>query len=349
MIAAAVLPVMLSAALAGCAPTVVPAGESARAPALTADRYVAADGTALPLAVWPAAEGVPKVVILGLHGFGDYRNAFEEPAEIWSKAGITTYAYDQRGFGASPTRGRWPGTDTMVDDARAVAALLRARYPGVPLYLVGESMGGAIALVAVDRGVEVDGLVLSAPALRSRDTFGPLASGGLWFFAHTIPWMPAGPTSIDYKPTDNPKTMEKLRKDPLMLRQPRLDMGYGLVDLMDAARDSASRVPLPYLMMHGLGDRIVPQEPVRAAIEVMPPRSDSKLAFYKKGYHLLMRDKEGPIVSADVVVWIGDHEAALPSGAEAAHSQPELAALWGSRRPPERAIESRSARAPTAR
>ena len=338
MIAAAVLAVMLPAMVAGCAPTIVPAGESARAAMLTADRYVAADGTALPLAVWPAADRAPKAVILGLHGFGDYRNAFEDPAEIWSKAAITTYAYDQRGFGGSPSRGRWPGTDTMVDDARAVAALLRARYPGVPLYIAGESMGGAIALVAVDRGIEADGLVLSAPALRSRDTFGPLASGGLWFFAHTIPWMPAGPTSIDYQPTDNPKTMEKLRKDPLMLRQPRLDMGYGLVDLMDAARDSAKRVSLPYLMMHGLGDRIVPQESVRAAIEVMPPRPDSKLAFYKKGYHLLMRDKEGPMVSADVVTWIDDHEAALPSGAEAALSQPKLAALWGSRRPSERAV-----------
>ena len=47
-------------------------------------------------------------------------------------------------------------------------------------------------------------------------TFGPLASGGLWFFAHTIPWMPAGPTSIDYKPTDNPKTLDKLRNDPVL-------------------------------------------------------------------------------------------------------------------------------------
>ena len=73
---------------------------------LTADRYVAADGTALPLAVWPAAGGEPPTaVILGLHGFGDYRDAFEEPAKIWAAAGITTYAYDQRGFGKSPTRG----------------------------------------------------------------------------------------------------------------------------------------------------------------------------------------------------------------------------------------------------
>ena len=109
-------------------------------------------------------------------------------------------------------------------------------------------------------------------------------------------------------------------------------MGYGLVNLMDAARESASRVHVPYLMLHGLGDRIIPQQPVKAAIEVMPRRPDSKLAFYKEGYHLLLRDKEGKTVAADVAVWVANHEAPLPSGAEAAQSQPELAALWGSKR-----------------
>jgi hypothetical protein len=64
----------------------------------------------------------------------------------------------------------------------------------------------------------------------------------------------------------------------------------------------------------------------------MPPRADSKLAFYKEGYHLLLRDKEGKVVAADVVAWISDHEAALPSGADASRSQPEIAALWGSKR-----------------
>jgi len=213
-----------------------------------------------------------------------------------------------------------------------MVSLLRAQYPGVPLYLAGESMGGAVALVAEDRGAEIDGLILLATAVRSRDTFGPVATAGLWFLAHTVPWFPSGPTSIDYKPTDNPKTLEKLRNDPQILRQARFDMGYGLVDLMDAARESAERVHVPYLMLHGLGDRIVPQEPVKAAIEIMPRRPDSKLAFYKEGYHMLLRDKEGKTVATDVAVWIADHDAALPSGADAAHSQPALAALWGSKR-----------------
>jgi alpha-beta hydrolase superfamily lysophospholipase len=328
--------------LSACAPTVVPAGGAVQTPQLTDDRYVAADGTSLPLSIWPAANGAPQAVILALHGFGDYRMAWEEPAGLWSGADITTYAYDQRGFGGSPTRGRWPGTDTLVEDARTVAALVRARHPGVPFYLAGESMGGAVVLVAADRGTESDGLILSAAAVRSRDTFGPVATAGLWFFAHTIPWMPAGPTSIDYQPTDNPRTIDKLRNDPMMLRQPRLDMAYGLVDLMDDARASAARVQEPYLMMYGLGDRIVPQEPVKAAIEIMPPRPDSKLAFYKNGYHLLMRDKAGPAVTADVVAWILDNEAQLPSGADASKSLPEMSNLWGSKRSGKARARSRS-------
>ena len=171
--------------------------------------------------------------------------------------------------------------------------------------------------------------VVDGPGL---STLGPVTTGMLEFFAHTVPWFPSGPTSIDYMPTDNPKTLEKLRNDKQMLRQARLDMAYGLVDLMDDARDAAAKVNVPYLMLHGLGDRIVPKEPVKAAIEIMPQTPGSKLAFYQEGYHLLLRDKEGKTVALDVEAWIFNHQAPLPSGAEAAKSQPALAALWGSKR-----------------
>lgn len=318
--------------LASCAPTVIPAGETVRAPALEDGRYVAADGTSLPFAVWPAANGAPRAVILGVHGFGDYRNAWEEPAEIWAAAGITTYAWDQRGFGASPTRGRWAGTQTLAGDILAVARLVRARHPGVPFYLAGESMGGALALVAAEQGADVDGLILLATALRSRDTLGPVATGGLAFFAHVVPWLPVGPTSIDFQPTDNPRTMEKLRKDPMILRYPRVDLGYGLVEAMDAAKEAAPHIAKPYLMLHGLGDRLIPQDPVRSAIALMPRRPDSHLGFYRDGYHMLLRDKEGPVVAKDIVAWIDDKRAALPSGADAERTRPELAELWGSKR-----------------
>lgn len=220
----------------------------------------------------------------------------------------------------------------MVEDIRTVVALIRRMYPDVPFYLAGESMGGALVLAAVDPSMNVDGLILVAAALRSRDTLGPLLSGGLSFLAHTVPWLPSGPTSIDFQPTDNPKTLEKMRNDPMILRNARVDLGYGLVEAMDAGKAAAPHITKPYLMLYGVGDRLVPIEPVRSAIALMPKRTDSHLAFYRNGYHMLLRDKEGALVAKDVAAWIRDKDEPLPSGADVQVSRPELARLWGSKR-----------------
>ena len=221
----------------------------------------------------------------------------------------------------------------MVDDIKTMVRLVRARHPGVPLYLAGESMGGALVLAAAGPDTDVDGLILVAPALRSRDTLGPILSGGLTFFAYVMPWFPSGPTSIDFQPTDNPETMEQMRKDPMILRNARVDLGYGLVEAMDAAKAAAPNVAKPYLMQHGLGDRLVPLNSVKSVVEIIPRRDDSHLAFYREGYHMLLRDKKGAVVAQDVVAWINDKHARLPSGADVERSRPELAVLWGRRRP----------------
>src|SRR5207237_2585691 len=136
--------------------------------------FVAADGAVLPLRKWlPPRDrggGEARAVILALHGFNDYSNAFDGPGEIWSKEGIATYAYDQRGFGAAPERGFWPGRAALAADATTAAQVLRCLYPRVPLYLLGDSMGGAVAVIAMtgESGTpvpDVDGSILTAPAV----------------------------------------------------------------------------------------------------------------------------------------------------------------------------------------
>ncbi len=126
----------------------------------TARRYRSPSGRPPPT----SRRGKPKAVILGLHGFGDYRKAWDEPAEIWAKDGITTYSYDQRGFGSSPTRGRWPGTEPLVDDAKTMisaAARPLSRCAGLSCR---EKHRWRVALVAEDQGAQTDGLILLATA-----------------------------------------------------------------------------------------------------------------------------------------------------------------------------------------
>ena len=128
--------------LAACAPVVVSAGKSIEMPRLTEDTYVAADGAALALSVWPAAHGAPntapKAIILGLHGFGDYRDAFADPGPIWSQAGFVTYSYDQRGFGHSE---KIRGAIAMQDMVSDIVALLDGLGITAPVHATGAGVG----------------------------------------------------------------------------------------------------------------------------------------------------------------------------------------------------------------
>ena len=93
-------------------------------------------------------ETTPHAVIVTLHGFNDYSNAFAEIGPRLAENGIATIAYDQRGFGASDQAGDWPGGDRLRDDVRAAIEAVHTAYPGARVYAMGESMGGAVLMSA---------------------------------------------------------------------------------------------------------------------------------------------------------------------------------------------------------
>src|SRR5690625_4363761 len=137
---------------------------SPQTPSLLADRALMDDGYELPLRYWlPDTE--PVAIVLALHGFNDYHNAFAAVGPLLAAQRIQTYAYDQRGFGATAHRGTWAGTERLVEDARTMVDLLRQKHPHLPLYLLGESMGGAVSITTVTAsdGQLVDGVILVAP------------------------------------------------------------------------------------------------------------------------------------------------------------------------------------------
>ena len=331
-----VLALLLSA---GCAPTIdedtrLAGIGTARAapephpmPRFTGTSFVAADGQVLPLRKWLPDGGV-KAVILALHGFNDYSNAFEGSGAAWAKRGIATYAYDQRGFGAAPERGFWPGRAALAADAAIASQILRRFYPGVPLYLLGDSMGGAIAVVAMtqESGTpvpDVDGVILTAPAVWGRATMDLLPRLALWGGVRLMPGLTLTGRGLEKRPSDNIAMLRALARDPLVIKETRVDTIYGLVDLMDAALDEAPFLETPLLVMYGAKDEIVPQAPIRRFVGSLPPESRRRatLAWYEEGYHMLLRDLEGPVVIADVASWVLAPTAPLPSGADRAATE----------------------------
>jgi acylglycerol lipase len=310
------------------AAAIASAGAGQRA-SLTADRFITADGVALPLRVW-LPQGSPQAVVLALHGLADYSNAFALPAPELTAQGIAVYAYDQRGFGATPQRGRWVGEKVMADDAILAASLLRQRYPDLPLYLLGESMGGAVAiLAATDQGAApVDGVILAAPAVWGRQKMNVFERVGLWLIGQ-LPSMQVSQRSVPYRvhPSDNIPMLQALGADPLVMKRTRTDMVTGLVDLMSTALARAPRLTVPTLVLYGETDEIVPRDAMAEFVARLPAgaRRNQHIALYGKGYHMLLRDLQAPTVLADIGAWVHDPIAGLPSGAD----QGARAALTG--------------------
>lgn len=283
------------------------------------NQFIAADGARLGLTVWPA-EGTndPEYVVVGVHGMSDYANAFHMAAPYWAARGVTTYAYDQRGFGRSPNKGFWPEEELMREDLRTAVDVARKRHPGAVITVVGISMGASVAMTAFgsDDPPKADRLILSGPGLRGWGAINPLYRVSLYASAHINPgWIVVPPAGlIKIEPSDNNAMLRRTWSDPHMTYENRIDAVYGLVTLMENANDAAARLPvtLPVLASYGAKDIVIPENGVRRVAKLLPP--NVRTVYYLNGYHMLERDLQAEKVHADYLSFMKDPAAALPSG-----------------------------------
>ena len=276
------------------------------------------DGARLPVRTWLPIEGNPNAAVIALHGFNDYGNFFSAPGQFISRAGIACYAYDQRGFGSAPNRGLWAGTQTYANDLTQIVSLVRDRHPGIPVFLLGESMGGAVVITTVTQGnpPDVDGIILAAPAVWGRATMPWYQRMILWLTSHTVPWMTLTGESLGITPSDNTEMLRALSRDPLVIKKTRIEAIHGLVDLMDEAFKQSPEITLETLVLYGEKDEIIPKRPTYEMLKTIADNDFWKIALYENSYHMLLRDLQAETLWRDIVAWIGSRDVKLPSGAD---------------------------------
>lgn len=314
---------LLLGLVAGCGQLQVqPDGGRPGVPGVYGAHIITPDGYRLPLHRWQPGS-VPRGVVLGLHGFGDHGGSFAALAGPLNEAGYEVYAYDQRGFGATQRPGIWASSERLSGDVTLLAELLRERHGGLPLYLVGKSMGAAVALKALagEDAPVVDGLVLIAPAVWARETMPWYQRLGLWMLLRVAPGLRlSGDAAHDLgiRPTDDPEVMRALSLDPLTLKRARVDAVHGLTELMGEALAASSRLRGPVLILYGDNDQVIPARPLCEMLTRLPPARESawRLVLYPDGYHMLTRYTGAARTYGDVVAWLDDHGAPLPSGNE---------------------------------
>jgi alpha-beta hydrolase superfamily lysophospholipase len=332
------VPALCCCALAACVtPRIQTALTGSEEPRLEQDLAIMEDGARLPLRSWTPAAAAPRAAIVAIHGLNDHSGGFEATGEFLAARGFAVYAYDQRGFGRAPQTGIWAGGDRLADDAGLVARLLRLRHPDVPLYGLGESMGGAVLLRALQRHPSgwIDAVVLSAPAVWGRSEMRRYQRMPLNALAHSVRGFKVSGRMTGRKPSDDPAAMRALREDPLVIQRTRVDVLWGLADLMDAATLEPTAPGLPTLVLYGARDEIVPPQPMCSWLTALPSPGEWQAALYPSGWHLLTRDLDAARVLADLAAWFEAPGTGLPSGADLANPVERVCALAGARGPTE--------------
>ncbi len=308
--------------LQACTPMIhpAPAPTSLSSGQLLNDFFVTADGTRLPLKKWQPHQQKVSNIIIALHGFNDYSNFFRQPGSYFSQHNTLSYAYDQRGFGRTPNRGSWAGVDTLINDLECFTNLIRTHHPDTPIYLLGESMGGAVVIstLAKSNQLPIQGVILVAPAVWGRQTMPWYQNVLLWTLSHTVPWMTLSGNNLKITPSDNIEMLKALGLDPLVIKKTKVESIHGLVNLMDQALASANQYSAKTLLLYGEKDEIIPKKPTYQFLHNLNPIEESHqvIAFYENGYHMLLRDLQASILWDDITAWMNSFSTPLPSGAD---------------------------------
>ncbi|MFE7168315.1 alpha/beta hydrolase [Streptomyces sp. NPDC057616] len=240
---------------------------------------------------WPRER--PRYVALVAHGYGEHVGRYAELAGVLHEHGAAVLGPDHMGHGRSAgERVVIEDFEDVVTDVHAVAELARAAYPGVPLVLIGHSMGGLIAARYAQRhGDELAALVLSGPVIGAWELPGRLLA------LDEIPDTPISPAAL----SRDPAVGAAYAADPLVwhgpMKRPTLQAFERTLGTV-ARGGGIGRLPL--LWVHGDDDRLVPLAGSRVGVEGL--RGDHLTErVYAGARHEVFHETDKAEVFADLV------------------------------------------------
>ncbi len=258
--------------------------------------------------------GEPSGVLLISHGIGEHSGRYGNVVDELLGDGWAVYGLDHRGHGRSGgTRVHARRYADLITDLETFRSAVAARHPGLPVYLLGHSMGGQIALAyAVEHERELAGLVLSAPALAS-DVVPSALVPALQVLARVLPTI--RPVGIDQtKISRDPKVVRDYQDDPLVHHgNPTLALGAAVYAQMDVLPGRAGALRLPVLVQHGTDDALTDPAGTRR-IETACGSPDMTVRWYDGLWHEIYNEPDRARPLADLRAWLHEHRASATGG-----------------------------------
>ena len=202
--------------------------------------------------------GDPAASVLLVHGFAEHSGRYEEVATWLASRGFAVHAFDHQGHGrSSGRRCHVRRFSDLLDDTERSLTRARTAHPGLPLFVIGHSMGGLItASLAVERKPEVSGYVTSGAALA---TPAAMSRWRLWLIRALRRIAPtlSFPSGLDPEGlSTDPAVIRAYLEDPLVERRITTSLAAELFATMVRTSAGASEVASPLLALHGEDDPI---------------------------------------------------------------------------------------------
>jgi len=245
-----------------------------------------------------------RALVVCLHGIGDHSGLYPMVFEALVPLGFGVVAPDLRGNGRSPgPRGH---VDRWADFREDLRCFIAGSRSGGPLFLLGNSMGGLVALdYALEQPSGLRGVVAVAPPLGRLGVPAPLLAMGR---ALSRVWPRFSlETGMDLTGlARDPAVVERVLADPLFHRRGTARLSTELTGAIARVRAGAARYPVPVLVLHGGADRMVPPDGSRQFV-ASASQPSVRMIEYPGAYHALLADLGGSRVLADLAAWLEQH------------------------------------------
>lgn len=271
----------------------------------TTGSFCGAGGIELFYQAWlPGDE--PTIASIGIvHGMGDHSGRFERLVQPLTDAGIAVHGFDLRGFGRSPGRkGHIAAWREYREDARAFVQMIMAQTPGVPVFLLGYSLGAAIVMDSVMRDpTGLRGAIFIGAPLEPAGVASEMQIRMARVLSRVWPsFSIAMNNDIDGVSRD-PDVLAALITDPLHHNRVTARWGTESMAATDWVRERASEIRLPVLFLHGGDDPFNLVSGTQRFFEQIP-YADKTLKVYPGSRHEIHNDLDHAQVAADIIDWI---------------------------------------------
>lgn len=267
--------------------------------------FEAIDGLQLHERKW-LPEGDAKAVVALVHGGAEHAGRYAHVADFLNRHGYALAAFDLRGHGRSEGRRMFVSTfEQYLDDMERFVRCLSRTGPELPLFVLGHSMGGAIAtLFALTRPVKIDGLMLSGPTLQmGQDISSPLKIKLAKMLAELLPRLPVGTLPADRISRDK-AVVRRYEADPLVYRGgvPAATAAI-IMQALQQIEEQEVELRVPLLLMHGTADRMANPEGTKRLYQ-RAGSDDKTLKLYEGYYHEVLNEPGKERVMEDLLTWM---------------------------------------------